>query len=239
VRLGSLPASDTHAADRSGRSRPDVVGGRATHATVRRVAHISVGSISIHPIVDGTAVLHPSMFTTLGPAGPVEADWQHYRQHLDPSGNLVIPVGAFLVRTADRLVLLDAGVGDVHDEMFDGGRLLTSLRAEGVEPGDIDTIIVSHLHGDHMGWLCHDERSVFANATIHIGAADWEYFAVNPGGGKRRQARLLTVQSQVELVTADGGDAGPRHHNAAKSRSHTRPPQQHHRRRTRSSGGAR
>lgn len=173
------------------------------------MAPIHVGSITIHPIVDGTAVLHPSMFTMPAAGEPQPADWQHHRQHLDSSGNLVIPVGAFLVRTADRLVLLDAGVGDVHDEMFDGGRLLDSLRAEGVSPADIDTIIVSHLHGDHIGWLCHDERSVFPNATIHIGAADWEYFAVQPGGGKRRQARLLSVASQVQLVDADGVTLAP------------------------------
>jgi hypothetical protein len=66
----------------------------------REAMHITVGSITIHPIADGTAVLHPTMFTSATETGRQPADWQHYRQHLDPAGNLVIPVGGFLVRPA-------------------------------------------------------------------------------------------------------------------------------------------
>jgi glyoxylase-like metal-dependent hydrolase (beta-lactamase superfamily II) len=164
---------------------------------------IRVGSIAITPIYDGTAILEPAMFTVPGFDGPQPTDWTHYQSHLDAEGQMVPPVGGFLVRTGDRTVLMDAGVGDTHDDMFDGGAMLDSLRAEGVSPGDIDTVVISHLHTDHMGWLCNEEQSVFRNATIHIGAADWEYFVVNAAGGKRRQARLQTVESQVNLIDAD------------------------------------
>jgi metal-dependent hydrolase (beta-lactamase superfamily II) len=37
--------------------------------------------------------------------------------------------------------------------MFTGGALLESMRADGVNPEKIDTVIVSHLHSDHMGWI--------------------------------------------------------------------------------------
>jgi glyoxylase-like metal-dependent hydrolase (beta-lactamase superfamily II) len=164
---------------------------------------LRVGSIAITPIYDGTAILEPSMFTVPGSDGPQPTDWTHHQSHLNADGRMVVPVGGFLVRTGDRTVLMDAGVGDTHDDMFDGGAMLDSLRAEGVSPMDIDTIVISHLHTDHMGWLSHNEQSIFPNATIHIGAADWEHFVVNAAGGKRRQAHLRVVESQANLIDAD------------------------------------
>lgn len=160
-----------------------------------------VGDITIEPVFDGTAVLKATDW-----AG---SDWTGHEHLLDADRRVVVPVGAFLVRTGDRLVLLDAGVGDVHDEMFDGGEMLTSLAALGVTPADIDTIVVSHLHGDHMGWLERDGAPVFTNATVHIGAGDWQHFVVELGGGRRRAARLLAVEEHVEVVDTDGVALAP------------------------------
>lgn len=160
-----------------------------------------VGDISIEAAFDGTAVLMPDMW-----AG---SDWTEHQHLLDDDGRVVVPVGAFVVRTGDRLVLLDAGVGDTHDEMFDGGQLLTSLRALGVDPGEVDTIVVSHLHSDHMGWLELDGAPVFSNATVHIGAADWEHFVEQAAGGRKRAARLRAIEDRVSLVDSDGVTLAP------------------------------
>lgn len=157
---------------------------------------IRVGDIVVHPIYDGTAVLTTDMW-----AG---SDWAAHRHLLDDAHRLVVPVGAFLVRVGDKLLLLDAGVGDVRDDMFQGGQLLESLAAAGAVPADIDVIVVSHLHSDHMGWLEHDEVSVFPRATIRVGAGDWEYFVEGPGAGSKRSARMRVVENQVELIDHDG-----------------------------------
>lgn len=154
-----------------------------------------VGDISIESIYDGTAVLSPEMF--------VNSDWTEH-EHLLDDGQLVLPVGAFLVRTGDHLALLDAGVGDVHDEMFDGGAMLDNLQAAGVMPDEIDTIIVSHLHPDHIGWLEVDGEMTFANATVHIGAGDWQHFVEDLGGGSHRANSLRTIEDHVEFVDRDG-----------------------------------
>ncbi len=155
-----------------------------------------VGEISIDAAFDGTAALTTDMWSG--------SDWTEHRHLLGADGKLVVPVGAFVVRSGDHVVLLDAGVGDIHDEMFDGGALLTSLRELGVDPADIDTVVVSHLHTDHMGWLECDGAPTFTNATVHIGAADWEHYVEQALGGRRRAARLRTIESHVELVDRDG-----------------------------------
>lgn len=155
---------------------------------------VRVGDLVVHPVHDGTAVLHKDLW---------DGDWTAHR-HLLNDDEKVVPVGAFLVRVGEQLLLLDAGVGDVRDEMFDGGRLLQSLAALGVQPGDIDTIIVSHLHSDHMGWLEVDGEATFANATVHIGAADWAHFVDDESGGRRRAGRLRNIADHVELIDRDG-----------------------------------
>ena len=157
---------------------------------------IRVGDLIVQPIFDGTAVLAAGLWTG--------SDWTAHRHLLRDDDTMVVPVGAFLVRVGEHLLLLDAGVGEVQDELFDGGRLLQSLAAVGVQPGDIGTVVISHLHSDHMGWLEHDGAATFANATVHIGAADWAYFVDGHGGSARRAARLRSIESHVELIERDG-----------------------------------
>jgi len=100
-------------------------------------------------------------------------------------------------------VLLDAGVGDLRSEMFEGGQMLHSLAALGHRPEDIDTIVISHLHSDHMGWLEKDGQSVFANATVHVAAADWKYFVDDLADGRWRAKRMRAIESQVQLIDGD------------------------------------
>jgi glyoxylase-like metal-dependent hydrolase (beta-lactamase superfamily II) len=159
-------------------------------------APVRVGDIVVQPIHDGTALLRGDMWSG--------SDWTEHRHLLDDDGSMRVPVGAFLVHIGDRQLLLDAGVGEVHDEMFDGGALLESLAEAGTQPADIDTIIVSHLHSDHMGWLQRDGVATFPNATVHIGAADWDYFVEQAAGGRRRAEGLRAIEDHVELIPRTG-----------------------------------
>ena len=164
-----------------------------------------VGSLTVQPFQDGIAILEPAMFTAGGQAG----DWSAHAELLDGDGRLRVPVGAFVVRAGDVTVLLDAGVGPTDDPMFQGAALMENLVAGGVAPADIDVIVVSHLHSDHMGWLSQDGTPTFPNATIRIGAADWEHFVERGGAGRRRTARLRAVESRVELIDRDGTVVAP------------------------------
>jgi glyoxylase-like metal-dependent hydrolase (beta-lactamase superfamily II) len=162
---------------------------------------IRVGDLALHPVLDGVARLATEMF--------FGSDWTAHQNLLGDDGVLHVPVGGFVLETGGRTVLLDAGVGEVHDEMFDGGAMLDNLQALGYAPADIDTVVVSHLHSDHMGWLESDGAPTFANATVYIGAADWEYFVTGAGNGKRRAERLRLVEERVELVHTDGTCIAP------------------------------
>ena len=156
---------------------------------------VRVGDLTVHPLFDGTAFMQQQDWGG--------SDWGAHQHLLDADGRVRLPIGGFLVRLGDQLVLLDAGVGDTQNEMYDGGLMLQSLAALGFQPTDIDTIVISHLHSDHMGWLERDGQIVFPNATVHVSAADWQHFVHDLGDGRRRANRLLAIESQVQLIHGD------------------------------------
>ncbi len=89
----------------------------------------------------------------------------------------------FLVRMPSGVTLIDTGVGPV-DSAFGrwlgvGGALLDELATIGVAPGDVDHVIITHTHSDHIGW--NTVASVdgfvprFPNARYHLHEADWAH----------------------------------------------------------------
>jgi glyoxylase-like metal-dependent hydrolase (beta-lactamase superfamily II) len=80
----------------------------------------------------------------------------------------------FLIRTGGKLVLVDAGSGDLLGASF--GQLTKSLQNAGVEAGQIDAVLITHLHPDHVGGLMRNEKMVFPNATIYISKAESDFW---------------------------------------------------------------
>ena len=90
-------------------------------------------------------------------------DWEPHQQWLDPvTGYLTLPMQSYLVRTRHHTILVDTCVGDHKNRqggilpanwhMSSGGVLLNNLAAAGVQPEDVDYVMCTHLHSDHVGW---------------------------------------------------------------------------------------
>lgn len=89
-------------------------------------------------------------------------------------------VGAYLVRTPDDTVLVDTGVGPAAFGMR--GRLLDELSGADVLPEDVDTVFLTQLHGDHLGWaLSQQGEPTFENAKYLVQADEWEAFEPHVG----------------------------------------------------------
>lgn len=92
-----------------------------------------------------------------------------------PNDKLSIPFTPFLVDTGTRKVLLDGGNGTFGAPT--AGRLLESLTKAGVRPEQIDTILISHFHGDHINGLRgKDGQLTFPNARIYVPAPEWAWW---------------------------------------------------------------
>jgi len=143
---------------------------------------IMVGDIAVTYLPDGMSRLVP---TAVFPASDPQA-WARHEQWLDGAGRYLTTLGAFLIRTGDRRVLVDLGLGLVEFDEPDlatvtSGWFLDNLRQVGLGPEDIDTVVYTHLHSDHCGWTAGADGLRFANAEHLVGdVAEWEFWWAHP-----------------------------------------------------------
>ncbi len=96
-------------------------------------------------------------------------------------GTWVIPVRAFVLRSRGSTVLVDAGlgtVGEITARMGGTGRVVEALAHVGIEPGDVDVVVLTHIHLDHAGGTIREEaegvRPVFPRARHLLHRKDLE-----------------------------------------------------------------
>jgi glyoxylase-like metal-dependent hydrolase (beta-lactamase superfamily II) len=88
---------------------------------------------------------------------------------------LGIPFTALVVNTGNRMVLIDAGNGGMASPT--AGQLAENMTAAGIEPAAIDSVVVSHFHGDHInGIRAKSGELVFPNAEILVPEGEWAFW---------------------------------------------------------------
>jgi glyoxylase-like metal-dependent hydrolase (beta-lactamase superfamily II) len=144
-------------------------------ATVVPVAARSGSEVWL--VRDGTGGLPPdALFATAGPAERAAA----VREPLDELGRVPASYDCLLVRSAGTTLLVDGGLGDVvHPLGSDAGHLLAALARLDVEPEDVDVVLVTHAHLDHVGGLVRDGRPVFGRATHLVPRAERLFWQSN------------------------------------------------------------
>ncbi|MFV0676714.1 MBL fold metallo-hydrolase [Variovorax sp. tm] len=83
-------------------------------------------------------------------------------------------VNGYLINTGSKLVLVDTGAGGLFGTTL--GNLQANLKAAGYQPEQVDDVLITHMHGDHVGGLVQDGKLVFPNATIHAGQEDADFW---------------------------------------------------------------
>jgi glyoxylase-like metal-dependent hydrolase (beta-lactamase superfamily II) len=101
--------------------------------------------------------------------------------HID-AGRYQHPFTPTLVNTGKELVLFDTGNGALSREysQFQGrlpdGHLVEHLRHAGYTENDVDVVVITHGHPDHIGGLLRDGKPVFPNARYVFGAAEYDFW---------------------------------------------------------------
>ncbi|PRZ44348.1 glyoxylase-like metal-dependent hydrolase (beta-lactamase superfamily II) [Antricoccus suffuscus] len=172
---------------------------------------MKIGDLDIIPISDGTATEQGREI--LSRPG-VEDPWACHPDVLDADGALHFDLGGFLLRTGDRTILIDAGVGRIDNGQYVGGGFLDSLAAAGVQPDQVTDVVLTHLHFDHVGWTTSRGAVVFPNATYRAHRADWDHFVEAPDALPGAVKKLTPLKNQLDLfdsehTIAPGLDARP------------------------------
>jgi Zn-dependent hydrolases, including glyoxylases len=84
-----------------------------------------------------------------------------------PDGTFQIQTNAFLVKTGDKNILIDAGYGK---NLFD------NLNSLDVTEDKVDVILITHMHGDHIGGLLKNGKVAFPNAELYVSQAEHDYW---------------------------------------------------------------
>ena len=162
---------------------------------------MQIGSIEVLPVFDGVGKLRAAEVLTR--PGVPDA-WACHADALDEHGLLHLDLGGFLVRTGDRVVLVDAGVGTISNDEYTGGGFLESLRGHGIAADMVTDVVFTHLHFDHVGWATQRGAVVFPRATYRVHAADWAHFVDSPDAEPGALRKLTPLRDRLETFDADG-----------------------------------
>ena len=142
---------------------------------------------------------------------PREQVQETLRRHGLPTEQITTPYTLLLVDTGRHRVLVDTGAGNLGEhaaELFPSvdhsttvtGTLLDNLRASEIEPSDIDTVIITHAHPDHIGGTLDGAGNlVFGDAQYFISRDEWDFWT----------SETATAKASAPMVNIARRNLGP------------------------------
>lgn len=114
-----------------------------------------------------------------------------------PASGFKHSTNVFLIKASGKNILVDTGFGNT---------IFEKMEKQGVKPDQIDAVLLTHLHGDHIGGLQKDGRPLFPKAKIYLDNRERDHFTrIAPNEGA--VAALKAYGSNV--ITFDAMQLGP------------------------------
>jgi glyoxylase-like metal-dependent hydrolase (beta-lactamase superfamily II) len=198
---------------------PAIIGGRVfaqenklaiDRVTPPDVHKFKVGGFQVVVVKDGA---RPSgkPGETFGTNQSPETVGKLLTQNFLPADQFVNSFSPTLIDTGSEVILFDTGLGETSRAQG-GGRLIEGLASAGYMPDDISVVVITHMHGDHIGGLMEGGKPTFAKARYVAGQAEYDFWtngarAGTPAEGNQKGV-LANVKPLAEKMTfvKEGGD---------------------------------
>jgi glyoxylase-like metal-dependent hydrolase (beta-lactamase superfamily II) len=151
------------------------LGGQGLDELVPSRYALQVGEIDVLVISDGVL---PIASKTIA----YNADSADLASWLDdmflPPDVLEWPLNVVVVRSGDRTILIDAGLGLEFPDFQQAGRLALRLEAAGIDAASVTDVVLTHMHMDHIGGLLGDGLGsrLRPDLRVHVAAAEAEFW---------------------------------------------------------------
>jgi len=140
-------------------------------AQVLAAQRFRIGEILVTALSDGYIRLPTGALQGIDAAGIAELFAQAHR---DPAAHRAA-VNAYLLQSNGETLLIDAGTGNLFGPTL--GDVPVVLEALGIAPGDISRLIVTHLHGDHIGGMLRADGPLYPNAEVILTETDRAFWS--------------------------------------------------------------
>jgi glyoxylase-like metal-dependent hydrolase (beta-lactamase superfamily II) len=148
---------------------------------------LQVGDVTITALVDLEIDRFPWGLDQIFPAATAEdlaPFHQRYPEVFNGPNGWRVDVSAYLLQSQGHTILVDTGGGPASTAFSNwvggDGQLPAQLQAVGVDPNDIEAVLITHLHWDHVGWTVRpgkdDPQLTFPRARYLVHQADWDTF---------------------------------------------------------------
>jgi glyoxylase-like metal-dependent hydrolase (beta-lactamase superfamily II) len=170
------------------------------------IYRFKLGSFEVTPIMDSKVVRSGLTPSFGGEAGAADVKALAAANRID-ADKYEHPFTPIVVNTGKELVLFDTGNGSLaaENEQLKGrlpaGNLVARMAQAGYKPEDVDVVVITHGHPDHIGGLTKGGQPVFPNARYVFGAAEFDFW--NKGENireARKFNRELYVKNAVPLA---------------------------------------
>jgi glyoxylase-like metal-dependent hydrolase (beta-lactamase superfamily II)/Flp pilus assembly protein TadD len=130
-----------------------------------------LGNVEITALFDGIVDLDTALLQNISPE---EINTLLKRAMIDDPHKIPASTNAYLVNTGVKLVLIDAGGGKAFPGL---GHLIENLKASGYKSEEVDAVLITHLHPDHVaGLIGGDGKPVYSKAVVYVAKAENDYW---------------------------------------------------------------
>ena len=169
---------------------------------------LQLGDFEITALFDGTLDLPVDKLLQQPAPNTLKA-----LQHAYLGVPLETSVNAYLINTGSKIVLVDTGASGLFGPTL--GRALANLKAAGYSPEQVDEVVITHLHGDHIGGAgTPDGKAIFPNATLRLDQRESDFWlsaeqvAKGGDGGKAIAAIIKAYADSGRFKPFDGSKDG-------------------------------